>query len=312
MKRHLVILSDLNVHLGLFDDLNKINGIDIFVFPEKGTSIKKIINRVSSQLLFRINVLEQGIVHDYDDIIITDSSIANLEHNDFKIIESFSKKPIKLLLLNSINAGSPVMYSVRNKLEWFNKSDIYTYDRVEAEKYGYRWYGLNYYSKQQFDESIVPEYDCYFVGGMKGNRDRLIIDSYKYLKKNSVNARYECMPTKGTNRNLLEECGIVWLNNGRWQPYKEILRNVERTRCIIEILQEGQESQSIRYFESVCYNRKLLTNNPHIVDLPYYNDRYMKYFERLEDIDIDWLLDKELPAYNYKDSFSPVNSTIFR
>ena len=76
--------------------------------------------------------------------------------------------------------------------------------------------------------------------------------------------------------------------------------------CIIELLQENQKAQSLRYFEAVVFNKKLLTSNENIKKLSFYDKRYMKVFKNLEDIDFDWVNKKEEIDYNYKNEFSPI------
>ena len=60
----------------------------------------------------------------------------------------------------------------------------------------------------------------------------------------------------------------------------------------------------MRYKEAVMYNKKLLTNNSNVNLLPCYNPKYIKYFEKPEDIDIDWLLRREPVIYDYQMEFS--------
>ena len=73
----------------------------------------------------------------------------------------------------------------------------------------------------------------------------------------------------------------------------------------LEILQEGQNQQSARYFEAVVYNKKLLTTNDRISALPFYNPDYMKVFHTSSDVDIDWLKARDMVDYGYKGEFSP-------
>ena len=63
---------------------------------------------------------------------------------------------------------------------------------------------------------------------------------------------------------------------------------------------------SLRPYEAVCYNRKLLTNNKSILDFPYYDSRYMQYFETVEEIDWDWVKEDIPVDYGYDCKFSPM------
>ena len=61
------------------------------------------------------------------------------------------------------------------------------------------------------------------------------------------------------------------------------------------------------HFEAVCMNKKLLTNNPYIVSFPFYNPKWMRIFSSLEDIDIEWIRNREKIDYGYNGEFSPVH-----
>jgi hypothetical protein len=86
-----------------------------------------------------------------------------------------------------------------------------------------------------------------------------------------------------------------------------VVEHIEETNCIVEILQENQKTQSIRYFEAIFFNKKLLTNNPRITELPYYDERFMKFFSSADGIDFEWVRKKEAVDYGYRGEFSPVH-----
>ena len=88
-------------------------------------------------------------------------------------------------------------------------------------------------------------------------------------------------------------------------PYEENIAKILESNCILEIVREGFIGFTQRYYEAIVYNRKLLTNNAEIKELPYYDERYMQYFEKPEDIDWDWVKDPEEVDYCYQGDFSP-------
>ena len=92
----------------------------------------------------------------------------------------------------------------------------------------------------------------------------------------------------------------------KWMPYEKVISQTMATNCIFEVLQDNQYGQSLRYFEAVCFNKKLLTNNKNIKNLPFYNEKYMKIFEEIDDIDYDWVKKREEINYNYNNEFSPI------
>lgn len=90
--------------------------------------------------------------------------------------------------------------------------------------------------------------------------------------------------------------------------YEEVISDVLSTNCILEFVAKGQKAQTARYYEAVCYNKKLLTNNPSVKDLQFYDPRYIQYFETIDDIDFAWIKKKEKVDYHYNGEFSPIHA----
>ncbi len=88
-------------------------------------------------------------------------------------------------------------------------------------------------------------------------------------------------------------------------PYRNIIAEVKRSNCLLEVVREFQDDPSYRYYEAVCYNKKLLTNNKRIVNFPFYNPEYIHVFEKPEDIDWDWVKERIPIDYGYDGRFSP-------
>lgn len=91
-----------------------------------------------------------------------------------------------------------------------------------------------------------------------------------------------------------------------WQSYKDIIQQDMSSNCILEILQPGQKSYTTRLQEAVCLKRKLLTNNPNITQEEYYIPEYVKVFDKVEDIDWDFVQKSVQVDYGYDGRYSPV------
>lgn len=87
-------------------------------------------------------------------------------------------------------------------------------------------------------------------------------------------------------------------------PYEDNVYRLKHADCILEIMHEGFVGITQRYLEAVIYNKKLLTNNAEIKQLPYYDKRYMQFFAKVEEIDWDWLKEPVIVDYHYKNDFS--------
>jgi hypothetical protein len=212
---------------------------------------------------------------------------------------------VDLYLMNSMDASSPMFLNVRNRLSNGLWHKIYTFDPVDAKKYGFDYSGFNYYSKNEcVANSFETKYDAYFVGGIKGNREGLINSVYEKIVGDNGIAYFNVMVYKGQNINYHSGINYVFEN---WAPYEGVLKAVLESKCVVEILQDGQFGASLRYFEAVCFNKKLITNNPYIKTFPFYDERFMRVFETAEDIDVEWMKKEEFVDYHYDGSFSPRN-----
>ena len=99
--------------------------------------------------------------------------------------------------------------------------------------------------------------------------------------------------------------GDAGIHFNKHLPYSDMLKILPNVQCILDIPQEDQAALTLRPYEAVVYNKKLLTNNKRIKSFKYYDNRYMQYFERVEDIDWDWLVSDINVNYGYQGDFSP-------
>ena len=206
------------------------------------------------------------------------------------------------LLTDSMHASSPHLNLVRDKLfsdVWYK---VLTYDKYDAKEYGFTWFGYTYYSDFTHIKPSNKISDIYYIGFEKGHREGKIADIYEYLKQNDVDACFKVIHKKGDE--FVKGSSLAYTQNKI--PYPQVISEIQSTNCILEMLQENQESQSLRYFESIVFNKKLLSNNKHLSELPYYNEKYMKYFDKIEDIDPNWVKEKTNIDYGYKGEFSPI------
>lgn len=235
-------------------------------------------------------------------MIIPTSSIGKLSVRYLRRLKK--KHPnIRLfaLVTDSMHADSTHMAYVREKLFSDVWDAVLTYDRYDAKEYGFHWFGYCYYSFHGTSR-VTKKSDLYYVGYDKGNRRGKVEAIYGYLVDKGVKCRFDVVCNRVKQNR--EKSGIKYRNQKI--SYGQVLSQVQSSNCILEVLQEGQETQSIRYFEAVVYNKKLLTTNRHLSELPFYDGRYMKYFEKPEDIDLAWVKEEEKINYGYRNEFSPL------
>lgn len=228
-----------------------------------------------------------------------------LEHLRISRVQRLRKRGIRcdLLLLDSVDADSATIAATKHLINSGLWDSILTFDRQDAEKYGFSFAGFHYYSKPDIAFPEKSLYDVYYVGSFKGNRTRLINDTLKHLTANGICCRFDIL---SNNLKKTEEAAAGINVFRKSLPYRDVLEYTTASNCILEIIQENQHGPSLRYFEAVVFNKKLLTNNPYVVDFPYYNPEYIRVFKDADDIDISWLKAGITVDYRYKGDFSPL------
>ena len=250
-------------------------------------------------LFYNLDAYDYEIQNTYH-IIVPTMSISKFT---VKYLANFKRRHpnVKLyaLVTDSMHANSPHMNLVRDKLFSDVWDRVLTYDKYDAEEYEFTWFGYTYYSSYDFVEPDSLESDVYYVGFDKGGREKTVLDVYKKIMSRGGIARFDVVSSKPNS-----DIGLQYLKEKI--SYPQVVARVKSTNCILEILQENQKSQSIRYFEAIVYNKKLLTNNENIKKLPYYDERYMKVFNVPSDINLDWVKEREQIEYGYSGEFSPI------
>lgn len=310
----LMVYGNTNKHLGLWKDLENDTRVELRSTDRRFLNSRPLFRRIFKWINRHIGTHScKHLIYDYHDIfrlakkvqhlVIIDGALNVVNISELEKCKSLNKSiKISLYLLNAMDAKSPIMNGVRPKIAKFNWDNIYTIDTKDAEKYGYKYLGFNYYSAHNIIP-ITPDKssDVFFVGGLKGGRTHLIYDLYEHLVSKGITCDFYLMPIDDKNVKRLQ--GIYYYKT--WRPYEEILQHVQQTKCIIEIIQGGQSGATLRYLEAVCMNKKLLTNNSNIVNFPFYNPKWMKIFTSIEEVDTAWIQKEENVEYNYKDEFSP-------
>lgn len=202
------------------------------------------------------------------------------------------------------------IWASQNAMEIVNSEagifdNIFTVDENDAKQK--QWiYWPTPYSKIEFSESSEKQ-DLYFCGATK-DRHLLLIDLISSLKRNDVKAKWDIFYIKRNEENLDKLLNIIKIKSiDKMKSYEDTLREVNNSNCILELVTPEQSATyTLRDYEAVVYNKKLLTNNKSIFDFPYYNEKNMKYFESVEDIDFEWIKRETLVDYEYNGDYSPL------
>ena len=232
--------------------------------------------------------------------IIFFNSALSVYYTERFFIDLKKKKPnIKLVLYLVDQMDRPYSGKVKRMLPYFDI--VYCINHRDTKEYGFNYYPL-VYSNYPLNR-IVPlkeKSDLYFMGN-NWDRDEFIHQIYETLTQKGVKCDFGLL---GVAEEKQKHKGKIIYNQG--YSMDENLAHSMSTNCILEVMHKTVNATTARYPEAVYLNKKLLTNNKNVVYEKFYNPEYVRIFDKLEDIDIDWLLKKEEIDYHYDGSFSPI------
>lgn len=130
--------------------------------------------------------------------------------------------------------------------------EVWSFDEEDCKKYGYRK-NVQFYFKNIMLNAHDIEYDAIFVGKDK-NR-------YDILKK--MNSE---MQKQGLNTCILIIKDNTSYDNtnelyAKEMSYVQILDLIARSKCIIDVQQDGQTGITIRVLEALFFKKKLITTD---------------------------------------------------
>lgn len=133
---------------------------------------------------------------------------------------------------------------------------IISFDEFEAKRFQIAYFPL-IYSKQNITDDIEKTIDVYFVGYAK-DRHAQIIETYQQLKKLGLHVDFSVIGVADSEK---REYGIHYVPN---VPYTQNIDKIRQSKCILEIMQGGGSSSTLRLSEAIAFETKLLTNSPTI------------------------------------------------
>lgn len=176
---------------------------------------------------------------------------------------------------------------------------VFSYNKFDVEKYS-----LNYYlmiSSMVGVELNVSnnQYDLLFVGRAK---DRLneILKAYEICTALDIKCCFYIVEVDESEQKYADN--IIY---NKFISYEELLKLVQCSKCILEVTQDDVYGFTLRICEALFYNKKLLTNNIIVKEIPYYNDKYISVFSDVSEIDTNFIKTNITPEYNYQDDCSP-------
>lgn len=282
-----------NYHTQIIEALES-QGYDVTFYPEmEHTLLYRISNKLSKKL-------ENYLTQKYIDNIL-ENTLQN-EYDVFFVIRGgyFSTKWLKELHLKLPEAKF-LMYqwdSTKQNdylplLKHFDR--VSTFDMVDAKEYDLDYLPL-FYTKQYKElaqEKKTKKYDLVFFGAYHSDRLDIIKHIEKLFYENGLNFKYHLFISKLALFRLFITRIIGFKDLHFFKTYSvpidEIVEKYKETTAVLDIELSIQNGLTIRTFETLGANLKLVTTNEKIKKEIFYNTNYIMYIDRKNiKIDLDF------------------------
>ncbi len=181
---------------------------------------------------------------------------------------------------------------------------IISYDKGDSEKYGLVYYPSVFSHNKIPEDKSIPMCDVFFTAKFKG-RLPIVLNMYDFLTKKGLVCDFYLFGVPEEKR--INRKGIHYIS--RLMCYKDNLKHVIRSKCLLEIMQSDADGYTYRTWEAIAYKKRIITNNGAITKAPFYNTDNILYFNDIQAINDDFI--KKIPFmpiddYNYVDKISPI------
>lgn len=177
---------------------------------------------------------------------------------------------------------------------------VFSFDKNDCQRYDFSFFDFYSVTNILASDTIIDT-DVFYIGRC---RSLLRIEQMRKVHEIMKNvARCDFRLVGVPSKEIRVGDGIIY---NSLMPYEEVVKRVQQSRCLLELMNSGQRGNTLRFKEAICYNKKLLTNNPDVLHSNYYNPRWIQFFENPEDIDVDWITNGDIPDFNYGGEYSPL------
>jgi len=183
---------------------------------------------------------------------------------------------------DSVRATPNIMNIAKN----FDK--IYSFDYEDCQQRNFKYLPLFYINAFVDNQHIKPIYDFSFIGQFHSDRHKYLIDIKKFAKERnlSVNFKMKMTPLRFVQKKLFDKSfkdisiqDVIFKNIS----LEQVSLIVKKSKILIDVVNTLQSGLSIRTFEVLGADRKLLTNNKNIQNEKFYNPNCICMIENVND-----------------------------
>lgn len=179
---------------------------------------------------------------------------------------------------------------------------VLTYDKGDSERYNLPYHPTPMSFVEVPEDESLANSDVYYCGVAK-TRYQKIHSLYEKFVSSGLKCDFNLMSMpEGAPR--VE--GINYPNY--FFSYKENLQHIQKSNAVLEIMQEGATGFTPRLWESIVYDKHLITNNVTVIDSPFYDKRGIHLVDEASETDFTNIIKQQVRYSNsLKKSLSPIH-----
>lgn len=205
---------------------------------------------------------------------------------------------IKLVMIMYDSYVNPAAKRAFDLVEVFDL--VFSFDKKDCEKFGFEHFYSTFSSNQNVYRDDKLKNSAFFIGFASG-RLKILQESFLRITSNVEGCKFYIAGVK--DEEIIDIKDVIY---NETMSYDEELQMAYNTGCIVEIVKEGQKGVSLRTCEAIAFNKKLLTNNKELENMPFYDKRFMRVFSSTDDIDTEFIKEPIDVTYDVNDFFSPL------
>lgn len=141
----------------------------------------------------------------------------------------------------------------------------YTYDRGDIAKFGFKYKEQLTYDVIPFMKGNNPVVDLYFCGKDKG-RYKKLYEIMSFCDKKGFSYNFNCLRDDTSPTEMSSA-----MNTTELISFEDNILNMEKSKCVVELLGKGHIGISLRALEALMCKRKLITDCSDIVNEKFYD-----------------------------------------
>ena len=202
---------------------------------------------------------------------------------------------IVLYMQDLINRNTKLnFYQIKDKFDL-----ILSYDKGDCEKYGLLYHPTPYSRYPVLNNPTIEPCDVFYCGNAK-MRYATILDVFTKCKEMGLKCKF--FITACPEEKKIPSEDIVY---DHYISYHENLQYVQKAKCILEVMQANADGYTPRLWESIIYDKHLLTDNQSIVTSEFYKKDSMHGIANINNI-LEWIKEPIKHDNAFKQSLSPI------